>query len=521
MPRLKHSLLGASIVAMMPVIAGAAGTYYNGNLYQSPQSRYMSNGGFYNTYGAGRGYGQYNQQMVNHNSTNTNTAKSAKQQGSTKTKQGFYLNANVSHEFADWNFEMASAGSKLNYDGLRWNVISGEGVYYFGDTTPMQIKVGARYGRQYGDTSMTDDDISNEAMWDAQAFSVNGEIENVLIGTPALSIGTSNGGTQMGFNVSFGLTDFFKTGSMKITPSIGYRYFKHELKTKNNYGMVVNVVNSDTFVNCLEVSDGEIQCSPYVGFADVGGQVGSFAGFALADGVSGAYATVTDAYGNTVNLLVNPDGSFIIPNNTGMPQIDVGETYYYEQSGVSHKYETEWAGPYVALDAEYTINDNNFVNAGVEFGLPIYESKGNQPYRIDWAHPTSIKDKGNFGDAYHLGLNATWSTAITDSMMLSLGLTYDYYKVSDASATTYLNSSWYEDAYADLVNDYTTIKNAYDDAVINGGLTAELAADMESVSEDYKYWTSVRSAGWSMKTTNEIESIYKSMGVRLGLNVKF
>ena len=72
-----------------------------------------------------------------------------------------------------------------------------------------------------------------------------------------------------------------------------------------------------------------------------------------------------------------------------------------------------------------------------------------------------------------------------------------------------------------VVNDYTIINNAYDDAVINGELTAELAADMESVSEDYKYWTSVRSAGWSMKTTNEIESIYKSMGVRLGLNVKF
>ena len=59
MKKLSLFLVNVSIMAAMPVIANAAGTYYNGNLYQNPQSRYgAGNGGYYNSYGAGRGYSQ-------------------------------------------------------------------------------------------------------------------------------------------------------------------------------------------------------------------------------------------------------------------------------------------------------------------------------------------------------------------------------------------------------------------------------------------------------------------------------
>ena len=157
MKRFVLSLFGVSIMAAMPVIAGAAGTYYNGSLYQNPQ-RYGSNGGgYYNNYGAGRDYGQNQFMPVR----NTKAGSSAKQQKKASApKQGFQLNAYLSHEFANWDFEMKNAKSELRYDGLNWSVISGEAAYYFGNSTPMQIKVGARYGVQFGETSMIDDDIS-------------------------------------------------------------------------------------------------------------------------------------------------------------------------------------------------------------------------------------------------------------------------------------------------------------------------------------------------------------------------
>ncbi|MBO7042284.1 MAG: hypothetical protein J6W08_00250 [Alphaproteobacteria bacterium] len=491
MKNISRVLCSVAMMAAFPAVAGAAGTYYNGNLYQNPQGRYGMNGsntgnnnggGFYNNYGAnnyngGRGYGQSMQQNPQgmQNMGNRKVMVQVQQAENTFScpkndcgkKQGFYLDAGLSHQFASWNLEMNKAGSKLHYDNLRWNVFGADGAYYFGTSTPMQIKVGASYGMQFGDSSMVDDDISTEKMWEIQRIDVSGTEEDVLIGSPALSVGTSNGGTQMGFNASFGLTDLFSMGRVKVTPSIGYRYFKHELKTKKNYGMMINVLNSSTFVNCLEVEGGEIQCSPYVGFVNGSGEVFSFA-----------------------SLSQDENGNIIILNNPGATELDVGYTYYYEQAGTSHKYETTWMGPYIALDMEYAVNNNNYISGGIEFGLPIYESKGDQPYRIDWAHPTSVEDKGSFGDAYHLGLNAAWTTKMTDSVGLVLGFTYDYYKVSGASATTYFNSTYYTNLY-------------------NNGLLSD---------EDYAKYSA---NNWSAEDSSEIDSIYKSMGIRAGIEVKF
>ena len=212
MKRLSLSLLSVSIFAMMPVIAGAAGTYYNGNTYQNSQRYGSAGGGYYNSYGAGR-YGQ-TQTMTSRNTMTRVTKKSAtKQQKSASAKKGFQLNAALSHEFADWDIEMDKAGSKLRYDGLAWNVLSADGVYYFDTSTPVQVNFGARYGKQFGETSMTDDDISRGG-YGSQVYT-----EGVVTGY-AMSIGTSKGGTQMGFNVGLGLTDFFTVGRVKMTPSV-------------------------------------------------------------------------------------------------------------------------------------------------------------------------------------------------------------------------------------------------------------------------------------------------------------
>ena len=479
-----------SVFAMIPVFANAAGTYYNGNMYQNPQMRYGANGGgFYNSYGANnynanRGYAQGMQTMGVRKNTTTITKKKTQKTQTNAAKQGFALDVGVSHEFANWDVEMKNAGSRLKYDGLRWNTVDGHAAYYFGGSTPMQVVVGAKYGVQFDEISMVDDDITTEKMWETLTLSVDGNTEYAITGSPALSVGTGSGGTQFGFNAAFGLTDLFKIGNMKITPSIGYRYLKYELETKNNYGLVVDVLNSDSFVNCIEVSGGEIQCSPYVGFVDNTGKVFSYAGI----------TSVTDADGNVKNVILN---------NTSASQLDLGNTYYYEQDGVSHSYETTWAGPYIALDMVYDINETNLVNMGVEFGLPMYDSKGDQPYRIDWAHPTSVEDKGDFGDAYHIGLNGNWLTRVSDNMSLSFGFTYDYYHVSGATANTYLNTAYYQD----LLDQYLVY---YDqDRLTEAGL-----AYLEELQD-------LKSDGWKMESKSEIESIYKSLGIRVGLNIKF
>ncbi len=491
MRKLTLSLLGVGVMSLMPVIAGAAGTYYNSGLYQNPQ-RYGSNaGGYYNSYGSNKG--NDNRAMQNMGTQKYTKQKSKQVERNNTTKQGFQFGAYFSHEFANWDFEMKEAGSKLRYDNVVWNVIGADGAYYFGSSLPMQIKFGARYGKQFGETSMLDDDISS-GPYGYEDYAI-GRVSGY-----AMSVGTSDNGTQMGFNASLGLTDFFSVGRAKLTPSIGYRYLKYELSTKNNSGLTMDVFDGNSahpYVNCIEVG-GETQCDPYVAFVNAGGQL-------VATG-----------------RVINTDGSLseyiVAPAGETIAGVSLGDTYYYHQVGTSHKYETEWAGPYLALDMEYAINNNNMVNAGIEFGLPMYTSKGDQPYRIDWAHPTSVEDKGKFGKAYHLGLSALWSTALSDSTMLSLGMTYDYYRVNDAKASTYLNGDYYQEVY----DYYKEIYDTYAEAIAAGTtLTDEQQAEYKSVTAQVASLKAQKDAGWKIESDNEIKSIYSSMGIRVGLNVKF
>ena len=494
MKRLSLSVLGVSIFAMMPVIAGAAGTYYNGNTYQNSQ-RYGANaGGYYNTYGAGR-YGQ-TQTMTSRNTMTRVTKKSSAKQNSVSAKKGFQLNAFVSHEFADWDIEMDKAGSKLRYDGLAWNVLSADGVYYFDTSTPVQVNFGARYGMQSGETSMIDDDITKGG-YGSQTYT-----EGVITGY-AVSLGTSKDGTQMGFNAGLGLTDFFSVGRVKMTPSVGYRYFKHKLVTKDNSGLTMDVFNGNSshpYVNCIELN-GETQCDPYVLFEFI-----NSTGTSLGTAVTGREE---DILGSLSDILFNG-----IPAGATAVAVNLGDTYYYRQAGTSHEYETEWYGPYLALDMEYAVNNTNNVTAGIELGLPMYDSKGNQPYRVDWAHPTSVEDKGGFGDAYHLGLNAAWSTAITDSVMFSLGMTYDYYNAKKADATTFINQSYYNNIVTSLENAITYLEN-------NGGSAATIAAYQASLTDAKNIVASYNNSGWKIESNDEIKSVYSAMGIRMGINVKF
>lgn len=506
MKRLSLSLFGVSILAMMPVIAGAAGTYYNGNTYQNSQRYGSTGGGYYNNYGAGRGYGQsqpygQNQSMMVRNTKTTVTKKSsAKQQQKSQSKQGFQLGVALTHEFANWDVEMNNAGSKLRYDGLAWNVLSADGVYYFDTSTPMQVNFGARYGKQFGETSMSDDDITNGAYDSVSAY--GGTVDGY-----AMSLGTGKDGTQMGFNVGLGLTDFFAVGRVKMTPSIGYRYFKHKLVTKNNSGLAMDVYRGF----CESVGDDdEIQCPPFVAFYPFYDSTGNI----IYNGnvpyyvvLNGGLYEVTDLI-NSLNSVPGADKAYL----------NLGDSYYYVQPGTSHEYETEWYGPYVALDMEYAINNTNNVTMGIELGLPMYNSKGNQPYRVDWAHPTSVEDKGSFGDAYHLGLNAAWSTAITDSVMFSLGVTYDYYNARKADATTYLNSAYYEEIY----DSWKDIYDVYADKIANNiTLTEAQEAEYNTAAVNLEDLDPLRNAGWKIESKDEIKSIYSSMGIRMGINIKF
>ena len=490
-------LFCASAVLMVGT-ANAAGTYYTGN-WQSPQRGYTTQ-----SYGQRIQPTNYSQQGVSAYSRNqyanagysttrgvprtapqqvTQQPKSAATQTS---KGGFSIGAGISRQTSMWQFEMKQSDSILHYDNVDWNVLDVNAGFVFGNNVPMQIKAGFKYGIQAGESTMIDDDITNGGYFVTQWLDSEKNVLGEQMGH-ALSIGTSRDGTMMEFNAGFGLTDFLKWGNVKITPSVGWRYLKYDLETHNNHGLSVDTFNGDG--GCIPVpGSDEVQCDPVLIFYDSAGNQ--------------FLATRGDS---------NGDGSIDLNDEVEVPSgyefVNAGGTYYYGQPGISHKYEVEWSGPYFALDMLYDINQYNAVSAYVELGLPSYTATGDQPYRFDWAHPKSVQDEAGVGSAFHLGMGANWSTAISDALALSVGVTYDYYTVSDADATTFLS----EDYYMGIYND--RLQNMY------GGDEEKMLA--EDVIAQNIVQLEQECPGWVCKSPGEIESFFKSLGVRVGINAKF
>ena len=491
-----------SLVAMMmlaPIVANAAGTYYSGytGAYQSPQTSYAS--GYANRYNSYSTPSYASTRYNTYNNYNTNAARNvaaqrpttnqnaATQTGGGAKKSGFWLDAGITHEMAQWQFSMNQSGSILSYDNLAWNVLGVDAGYAFdmGNTT-VQIDAGLKYGMQWGESVMYDDDITNGGYlvttW------IDGSSKEEIgdqIGH-ALSMGTSKGGNMLGFNVGIGLTDVFKIGSVTLTPSVGYRYLKYNLTTENNYGLAVDTAG------CIQVDGSdEVQCDPAIVIVRKD-----------EDGETPYIIWRGELVDGKIPPLTLPVGT------SAGDVVDTGGTYYYKQPGVSHSYETTWAGPYIALDMDYVINQNNAVNGRIELGFPGYTSVGDQPYRFDWQHPKSVEDTAGMFGAIHFGAGFNWTTAITDSVALSLGMTYDYYSVSSADAKTYLNVGYYENWYNDILEDYDS-----EDAMLDPDNGDPTAINIKDLLE--------QCPGGVCTTDGEIESFYKSLGVRVGINAKF
>ena len=468
-----------SLLAFIPVAANAAGTYYTG-YYQSPQQGYSSQ-----TY-AQRQATNYNTSYANSGvryslpSSSRTTAASNVATKNTGTqpssKKGFWMDAGIAHENAMWRFDMKESGSILSYDNVAWNVLDVRAGYNFdAGNFGLTVDAGVKYGMQYGESAMYDDDVTNGGYFANQYKTRDGEIIDSI--GHALSIGTSKGGSMLGFNAGLGLTDFFKLGNVRFTPSLGYRHFSYKLTTEKNYGVAVETMT------CFEI-DGEDQCDPVVIFNG--------------------------------NLIANRDNPYVpvpVPGGVtgGTSSFVTGDTFYYYQPGKSHSYEATWSGPYIAMDMDYLINQNNAVNGRVELGLPGYKSEGDQPYRFDWAHPKSVEDKAGIGSAMHFGLGANWTTAITNSVALSIGLTYDYYSVSDADAKTYLNEQYYTDLYNSIL--YSETWGGNEEAMLNPATGDPYAIGIKSLE--------ALCPGWVCSVNKEVESIYRSLGIRVGINASF
>ncbi|MDR1696615.1 MAG: hypothetical protein LBR41_00110 [Rickettsiales bacterium] len=471
----------------------SAATYYNNAPYQSPQQVYRPTGASptaYNPYQqrtAATAYRPQYQQPYQRPVAQQTAARSA----TPGSDGGFTLGAGISHEFSQWNFEMNDAGSELNYGDLIWNIFDVNAAYQFGGNWGMEIYADVKYGMQSGDSQMTDDDVTNGGRLTASYTDGQNRYDFYQM---AMSTGTSSGGTMLGINAGIGFTDALSLGGVKITPSVGYRMFGYELETAKNHGLSVETGY------CFEgYGDDEIQCAPAI--------------------------MIDKNNDGTIDEILWGTNTFDASGQTG---IFTGETFYFNQRGMSHKYEVSWNGPYFALDLDAPTGDASRVLARVELGLPAYSATGDQPYRLNWEHPKSVEDTAGIGDAYHLGFMGLFETALSDTINFQIGFTYDYYTVSGATAKTYLSGRHYgllpglpagmtvtDGAYYDDI--FNTIVNSYFGGDVSAALNPDTGNSAAIEIADLKS----ECPGWVCKINNEVDSFYKSMGIRIGINARF
>ncbi|MDR1027291.1 MAG: hypothetical protein LBL46_02655 [Rickettsiales bacterium] len=495
----KRGIFSYSLILLFSICgpaANAAGTYMGTGGYQSPQRYYnggSASGGYYNRGGSGStsfpsynsGYADggnyYNRGAAQQGRDMNYTRQQAQQQSRSASaapgKDGFSFDGGLSMQWAQWNFDMKQTGSILDYSDIGWLVLDLKGKYKFGGWV---VDGGLQFGMQNGESTMTDDDITRGGLLTEMYDEVNQQY--YYSASQVLSIGQSKGGSLFGLNFGVGLADKLGFGRTKITPSIGYRMFNYKLTTQNNNGLAV----ATNF--CMETDTGEQYCP--------------------------AYILTSDGNGNLAITGETDDGWWQISPTD--PYIST-ESYSVYQPNKTHIYNVSWNGPYLAADLDTQIDGHNAVNARVELGFPGYSAKGDQPYRPDWSHPTSVEDTKPIFGAIHLGLLANWTTMLNANWGLQFGFTYDYYKVSGANAKTYLNGDYY-------IAQLQAIFNA---GVDSGAWTDDTAGEeqMYATSPEAQAIEAVYDAcggdSWTCTTKNEVNSFYRSVGLRLGVAGRF
>ena len=485
MIKFNRYLLPALCALCSTPFAANSATYYSGQAYQSPQQRYNAAGASpmgYNQPQSPYAANQQARQSTPYNNYYTGTPQyqqyqqrpgqapqqraPAPGQASDKSQKGFYMSAGAAYESAVWQFDLKDAGSVLSYDNVTWNTIDLNAGYGFdaGDVG-LKLDAGVKFGFQAAESTMVDDDISNGGLpghfyyedVDDDGYFGLGDIVLGETRVKALSIGKSSGGSLFGYNVGLGLTDVFKVGNVRITPNVGWRSLSYKLKTNRNNGISIDAAN------CITVpGSNEEQCAPLI--------------IEILDGGNGDLHVIWDTDELTI----------------GGGIIDTGNTYFYHQPGTSHSYKVDWAGPYLAFDLDYPINANNAVQGRLEVGLPSYKATGDQAYRPDWQHPRSVEDSAGIGSAYHIGAGGNWLTALSDTISLSLGVTYDFYSIAGADAKTFLD------------------KAQFDEWLAGGWIT-----------NDYYEYVKEVCPNWVCEDKKEVNSFYRSLGVRVGLSARF
>ncbi|HNY25594.1 MAG TPA: hypothetical protein PKJ33_03575 [Alphaproteobacteria bacterium] len=338
-----------------------------------------------------------------------------------------YLYADYVHEYGNFRFETGVNSI------LKWN-----------DMVLNEIDIGARhnfsvrnfdlfaYG-EYGMGTMSKGGMSMD--YDLKAYDSSSPKEGIF----TISMGDQSGKTS---SMRFGLGAYhaWDIGGWKLSPSIGYEIFKHNLEMSNH------IYPNPGIYLPLMTEKGD-----YVYGDEEGNYYAVPVGTTVADDwyqvclspedikvVPASSGGTTTALGTSLSTVDYDSTMGTIPWGVGSGEcVIIGGDGEVKIKGTTHIYNTTWSGFFVGLEMEKQMTLADKLRFYVQFGMPKYSSEGIWPNRTDWQQNPSFIDEGNNG-AYSYRAEMEYDYKISDRMQLALKVDTHYFYVGNIPGKLYV-----------------------------------------------------------------------------------
>lgn len=485
---------------LLPFAAQAAreGTpvYYQ-NQKQNANNANNANAGYYQSQGYTNYVGQSGQKQVVGSSNYSYQVPRAQApvMAGTMTPNGIalpaaqepstYLYAGYTRRNADFQFK-TGVNSILEWDDMVWNEITVGAQHNFSlRDFDLFVYADYTYGSMGGGNWSVDYDLEP---YDAS---------DPHYGIFTISVGDMSGDSS---HLRFGLgaKHIWDVGGWKLSPSIGYEIFKHNLEMSDhiypNPGIYLPLMTQDGHYVFGDAAGNYFA----VPIADAGNVGDEFYQVCMSpEDIKLVQSTGTGQIGDSNTGLVVGDydpnmgeipwgvesGECVIIGGDGKIQID----------GTTHIYDTTWSGFYVGLEAEKQMTLKDKLRFYVQFGMPKYSSEGTWPNRTDWQQNPSFIDKGSNG-SYSYRAEMEYNYKMSDRLQLALKVDTHYFYVGKIPGELYVAS--YTTFLVDEFGQYILDDNGLP-------ILEEVPAHTEHISD------SLKSAFW------------QSFGLHLGIKYSF
>lgn len=413
------------------------------------------------------------------------------------SEKGTTIYAGYARRFADFEFE-TGVNSVLEWDDMIWN----------------EIRVGARHNFNMRDFDLS---IYGEYAYGDMShggLSMDYDLKPYDTAYPDYGIFTISMGDQSGRSnhFRFGLSahHIWDIGGWKLSPTIGYEIFKHNLEMSNHY-----YPNPGIYLPLMT------QGGQYV----FGDELGNY--YSVPVGVEAPEEWYQVCMGpEDIKIVTNSSSGYfngfeILGNDlyTGDYQLSMGDVPWGVSGGecviiggdgpvvvegTTHIYNTTWSGFYVGLEIEKQMTLKDKLRLYMQFGLPKYSSEGIWPNRTDWQQNPSFLDEGSNG-AYSYAAEMEYNYKVSDRMQLALKVDTNLFHVGNIPGKLYIAE--YSDYVIDENGQYVMQEVT---EVINGVTHTYYVPVLETIPARTEHISdSLKRATW------------QSFGIHIGLKYAF